>query len=71
MPEEMKVVELKYLDTIGFVASLANRLLLKQSYPTEKQISVWDKMLIPISKITDKIFLHSFGRTVLAIWKKS
>jgi SAM-dependent methyltransferase len=71
IPEALEIVLLKYLDTIGFVASFANRLLMRQSYPTAKQISVWDKMLIPVSKITDKIFLHSFGKTVLAIWKKS
>ena len=71
IPSGLEVVELKYLDTIGFVASLANRLLLRQSYPTSKQITLWDKMLIPVSKITDKIFLHSFGKTVLAIWKKN
>jgi ubiquinone/menaquinone biosynthesis C-methylase UbiE len=71
IPTSLVVVKLKYLDTIGFFASFANRLFLRQSYPTAKQIALWDKMLIPVSKITDKIFLHSFGKTVLAILKKS
>src|SRR3979411_522143 len=34
MPVELEVVEMKYLDTIGFVASLANKILMRQSYPT-------------------------------------
>jgi len=70
VPTALEVVKFKYLDTIGFFASFANRLFLRQSYPTAKQIAIWDKMLIPVSKITDKIFLHSFGKTVLAIWRK-
>jgi SAM-dependent methyltransferase len=59
-----------YLDTVGFFASLVNRLLLKQSYPTQRQISFWDKWMIPVSKITDRIFFYSFGKSILAVWKK-
>jgi SAM-dependent methyltransferase len=59
-----------YLDTIGFFASLVNKLLLKQRYPTEKQINFWDKWMIPVSKITDRVFFYSFGKSILAIWKK-
>jgi ubiquinone/menaquinone biosynthesis C-methylase UbiE len=71
IPSGMNLVKINYLDTTGFFSSLANRLLLKQSYPTAKQISFWDKLMIPVSKITDHIFFHSFGKTILAIWKKN
>ncbi|WP_276500641.1 class I SAM-dependent methyltransferase [Terrimonas pollutisoli] len=59
-----------YLDSMGFLASLLNKLLLRQSYPTTRQIIFWDKWLVPISKITDHIFFYSFGKSILAIWKK-
>jgi len=59
------------MDSMGFFASLVNKLLLKQSYPTHKQVQWWDKRLIPVSKITDRIFFYSFGKSILAVWKKN
>ena len=70
MPGELKLLKLQYLDSGGFFASMANKLLLKQTYPTEKQIQTWDKFMIPVSKWTDKIFFHSFGKSILGIWRK-
>lgn len=68
IPEQLVRCRLEYLDSMGFFASLANRLLLKQSYPSERQIRTWDRILIPVSKWTDKIFFHSFGKSILGIW---
>ena len=70
-PEYMKLVNIQYLDSAGFFSSLANRLILKQLYPTADQITFWDKWMIPVSRITDQILLHSFGKTILATWKKN
>jgi 2-polyprenyl-3-methyl-5-hydroxy-6-metoxy-1,4-benzoquinol methylase len=70
MPHELQIVKLNYLDSVGFFASLANKLFLKQIYPSEKQIQTWDRLMIPISKWTDKIFFHSFGKSILGIWRK-
>jgi len=70
MPDKLKLNKLQYLDSVGFFASLANKLLLKQSYPSEKQIRTWDRLMIPLSKWTDKIFFHSFGKSILGIWRK-
>ena len=70
MPKDLKECRLQYLDTLGFFASLANKLLLRQHYPTQKQIAVWDRWMIPVSKWSDKIFFHSFGKSILGIWRK-
>ncbi|MFT3681420.1 MAG: class I SAM-dependent methyltransferase [Ferruginibacter sp.] len=59
-----------YADSMGLATSLANKYLLKQQYPTKKQISFWDSFIIPVSKITDKLILHSAGRSVIGIWSK-
>jgi hypothetical protein len=69
-PSSTSVTKIIYLDSAGFFASLLNKLLLKQKYPTKKQVSFWDNWMIPVSKITDRIFLYSFGKSVLGIWKK-
>jgi 2-polyprenyl-3-methyl-5-hydroxy-6-metoxy-1,4-benzoquinol methylase len=70
MPPGLKPVSIRYLDSVGFFASLANKMFLQQKYPTEKQIRMWDKWMIPVSKTTDKIFFHSFGKSILGNWRK-
>jgi hypothetical protein len=69
-PESLKPVQLQYLDSFGFIASVMNKLFLHQSYPTKKQVSFWDKTLVQISKVTDPLFFYSFGKSILAVWEK-
>lgn len=58
-----------YLDAAGLLASLANRLWLRQSGPTERQIRVWDRVLVPISARLDPLLGHRMGKTILAVWR--
>lgn len=69
-PESASIESLFYLDSIGCFASLANALILEASMPTDKQIWFWDKILVPISRITDKLLAHTVGKTVVIIWQK-
>lgn len=69
-PASLTREKIIYLDSIGFFASLLNKILLRQSYPAKKQVQLWDKLMIPVSKITDRIFFYSFGKSILAVWKK-
>ena len=57
------------LDSAGFFASLANRLLLSSAMPSRRQIAVWDKVLVPISRVLDRVTCHRFGKTVVAVWR--
>jgi SAM-dependent methyltransferase len=59
-----------YLDSAGFFASLSNKLFLKQSYPSLSQVKAWDRGMIPISRVLDPLFFYSFGKSILATWKK-
>jgi hypothetical protein len=69
-PASLELVASHYLDTAGFFASMANRILLHRPYPSGKQVQFWDKCLVPVSRITDRLFLYSFGKSILTIWKK-
>jgi ubiquinone/menaquinone biosynthesis C-methylase UbiE len=60
-----------YLDSVGFFASLANRLLLKQKLPTLAQIRFWDHYLVQPSQILDPLLGFHFGKTVIGIWAKT
>ena len=59
-----------YLDSLGFCASLFNKLFLNKSIPTLSNINFWDKKLIPISKITDKVLYFVFGKSLIGIYQK-
>lgn len=58
-----------YLDSMGFVASLCNKLFLKQDYPGIRQLRFWDRILVPVSEITDPLFRKCFGKSLLFIWQ--
>lgn len=64
-------LKLEYLDSAGMLASIANKLLLKQDYPNERQIRIWDTLLVRISKMTDPLIFRLIGKSVLGVWKKT
>lgn len=69
-PDHCNVEKGFYLDSIGLFASLANRLFLKASLPTPKQIAFWDNVLVRCSRWMDWLVLHRVGRSVIVIWQK-
>ena len=69
-PKNCRVVKMLHLDLLGVFTSLANRFLLHQDIPTEKQILFWDKRLIPVSKIFDRFLGYQVGRSIIGIWKQ-
>jgi SAM-dependent methyltransferase len=70
-PEGVKVVRMDYLDSVGLLASLGNRLVLKSAMPTEGQILLWDRWMVPISRLLDPITGHRLGKSIVAVWQKS
>jgi hypothetical protein len=69
-PPELRFTKGFYLDSIGFLASLGNRILLSRSMPTARQIQLWDRVMVPVSRIVDPLIRYSFGRSVIAIWQQ-
>jgi hypothetical protein len=69
-PPGMRIEKLIYLDSVGLLASLANRLLLRQSVPKVAQLEFWDRRMIPASRGLDRLLRYSLGKTVLAIWQR-
>lgn len=68
-PPELTLVGLKYLDSIGLLASLSNRWL-KQKMPTLGQIKLWDTWMVPVSQRVDPIFQYAIGKSILCVWQK-
>ena len=69
-PAGLKEVTVTYLDSVGMLASLGNRLFLGQSMPTAQQIGVWDRFLVPPSRITDRLTGGHIGKSVLGVWRR-
>jgi len=60
-----------YLDSVGLLASLGNRLLLRSAQPNLGQIRFWDRMLVPLSRAVDPLLGYRAGKSLLAVWRKS
>jgi 2-polyprenyl-3-methyl-5-hydroxy-6-metoxy-1,4-benzoquinol methylase len=69
-PSALALVRMEYLDTVGLAASGANALLLRQNMPTVRQIRLWDRLMIPISRIIDPLSGFRFGKSILAVWRR-
>jgi hypothetical protein len=48
------------LDSVGFLASLANRLALRKSIPSKSQVAFWDG---PVTRF-------KIGKTIVAVWSR-
>jgi len=68
-PPDCRVTAAFMLDSIGFLASLANRLILRSSMPTRAQITTWDKVIVPLSQLLDPLSRFRFGKSAVIVWQ--
>jgi SAM-dependent methyltransferase len=69
-PASLRLEQLIYLDSMGLVLSIANLLLLRQSMPTKAQLRFWDRWVVPISRVVDRCFFSSVGKSIVGIWRQ-
>jgi SAM-dependent methyltransferase len=69
-PAGARLVELRYLDSVGLLASLGNRLLLRAPLPSPAQIRLWDGWMVPASRILDPLSLGRLGKSIVAVWER-
>ncbi len=67
-PPGCRVELCQLLDSVGFLASLANRMMLRQSVPTERQIAIWDGFMVRASRVMDLIAFYRIGKSALIVW---
>jgi len=68
---DLEVEDAFYLDSVGYFASLMNKVLMRQSIPTRSQVLMWDTLMIPISRVLDRIICRQLGRSVVGAWRKA
>lgn len=70
MPDTLGLQCLRYLDSVGVLLSLANRMLLRSPRPSHAQIGVWDRWVVPVSRTIDSLLAYRIGKTVVGVWQK-
>ena len=70
-PGELRCTKVRYLDSVGVMASAANRFFMKQGMPTPEQIQMWDRMMVPLSRILDRVTFFTFGKSILGVWRRA
>jgi SAM-dependent methyltransferase len=68
-PITLNLIQICYLDSIGMLASLANKCFLKREKPKQAEIDFWDKFVVPVSKRIDYLLGYKLGKSILAIWQ--
>jgi SAM-dependent methyltransferase len=67
---ELELITLRQLDFVGILASMSNRLALKQKVPTTSQIKLWDNLMVPVSRVLDPMISYRCGRSIMAVWQR-
>jgi SAM-dependent methyltransferase len=70
VPPELDCRLLRYVDSVGFLASLGNRFVLRKPMPNLHQVLVWDRVMIPASRVLDRLIQYRVGKSVLGVWRK-
>ena len=70
-PVELRLAKSFYLDSVGLLASAANRVLLRQSLPNARQIDWWDGWMVPCSKLLDPLTGYRIAKSVVCVWERS
>jgi SAM-dependent methyltransferase len=69
-PPGCEIAFCRYLDSAGMLASLANRLLLRQAAPRRGQILFWDRVLVRSSLALDALTFGRVGKSIVCVFKK-
>jgi SAM-dependent methyltransferase len=67
-PPGLTLAHHRFLDSVGLVFSLANRLLLVQATPSEWHLRIWDRM-IPVSRMLDPLLRYRVGKSIIIVWR--
>ena len=68
-PVGVRIEQLIYLNSVGLVLSIANRLLLRQPMPTKAQAGFWNQCVVPLSRVLDRCLFNSVENSIVGIWR--
>jgi 2-polyprenyl-3-methyl-5-hydroxy-6-metoxy-1,4-benzoquinol methylase len=71
VPQELRIRRMQYLDSVGMLASLANKLLLRSDSPSPAQVRLWDSVMVRMSRLTDPLTGFRLGKSIVCVLQKS
>lgn len=69
-PDALELRRLFYMESAGIFLLMINKFLFRRRYPARITVRFWDRIMIPISKLADRITRHTVGKTIIGIWTK-
>lgn len=69
-PATLACETLIYLDSVGMLANLTNRILWRSPMPSPGQIRLWDRRMVPVSRVLDPLTGYNLGKTIVGIWRR-
>src|SRR5262249_41153390 len=67
IPPCLRQETLFYVDSAGLLASIGNKILLRNPLPTAPPILVWERILIGWSGTGDRLLLRVVGKSVVGV----
>jgi SAM-dependent methyltransferase len=68
-PPALRRLDLRYLDSVGLLASAGNSFILRRSLPTARDVARWDRLMVPLSRRLDSWLGFRVGKSVVGIWR--
>ena len=70
IPEGGIEVRVRHLDSVGLLASVAMKIFSRSGKASKGSVTIWDRMLVPISRCVDPLMRYWLGRSLLVIVRK-
>lgn len=70
VPPGLVVRRMRYLDSVGMLASLGNKLVLRSDSPKASQIRLWDSVMVRLSRWIDPFTGYQLGKSIVCILAK-
>lgn len=70
IPEGLKIQEAKYLDSLGFLLAVINRLFKLTKTPSKSMVTAYDRVLARNSPIADKLLGYRLGKSLFVCAEK-
>jgi hypothetical protein len=61
------VLRSEYVDSAGFAAALVYRLARRDGALSQRSVTVYDRLVFPVSRMVDRITRWYFGKNVLLV----
>ena len=67
--KQLTEIDVFFMEVSGMFLLFFNKYLFRKKYPSLWVIKIWDRMLVPVSKVLDRLTFYSLGKSIVGVWK--